>query len=395
VTVSGSNLLVIEPDQKSSVFMHHMFTRAGYNVQVALTGKEGLIIAWRDLPDIIVTEMDLQDIDASELIRKLRQDQRTQRTTIVGLTHLSDPQVSADGMEAGLDHFIVKQADAVEMLMRYLRQEVLPQDHTGESLSRLPSNQIIAFLGAKGGVGTSSICINTAHHIGLDAGAETTLVCDLVLPLGSLRWITGARETLTLLELTQLPSSQLSQEYLDEYLQPPQGWSFKLLAGVKSPAESESVKADRIAPLLQYLRTSFSHIIVDLGRNLSALARVVMAQADRLVIILQADEECVSNALAIQEFLATNGIDPEHIWFVSNRPLPSEGMTTDAVIGRLGGSIAGAIPNMREQFALVNTLHAPVHLRFPEHRVNLTIQRLAKQILQAELEGHPSSEPLA
>jgi hypothetical protein len=50
---------------------------------------------------------------------------------------------------------------------------------------------------------------------------------------------------------------------------------------------------------------------------------------------------------------------------------------------------------MREQFALVNTLHAPVHLRFPEHRVNLTIQRLAKQILQAELEGHPSSEPLA
>jgi DNA-binding response OmpR family regulator len=90
--VSGAKLLIIEPDQKTSVFMHHMLTRAGYDVQVAPSGKEGLIIAWRDLPDIIVTEMDLEDIASDELIRKLRHDQRTQRTITVGLTHLSDPQ---------------------------------------------------------------------------------------------------------------------------------------------------------------------------------------------------------------------------------------------------------------------------------------------------------------
>jgi MinD-like ATPase involved in chromosome partitioning or flagellar assembly len=142
------------------------------------------------------------------------------------------------------------------------------------------------------------------------------------------------------------------------------------------------------------MRNRYSHIIVDLGRNISPLARVVMAQADRLVIILQADEECVSNAIAIREFLEAHGIDPSQIWYVSNRPLPSEGMTTEAVIGRLGGAVAVAVPNMREQLALVNTLHAPIQLRFPEHRVNLSIQRLATQILEGELEVHPTSEPL-
>jgi Flp pilus assembly CpaE family ATPase len=142
------------------------------------------------------------------------------------------------------------------------------------------------------------------------------------------------------------------------------------------------------------MRTRYPHVIVDLGRNLSPLARVVMAQADRLVIILQADEECVSNALAIREFLVASGINLERIWFAANRPLPSEGMTTDAVIGRLGDAIAAAVPNMREQFALVNTLHAPVQMRFPEHRVNLTLKRLADQLLVGEIERHITSEPL-
>lgn len=393
--MSGPKLLIIDPDKKTSVFIHHLLTRAGYDVQVAPSGKEGLIIAWRDLPDVIVTEMDFEDIEADELIRKLRHDQRTQRTVIVGLTHLSDPKVSAGGMEAGLDHFIMKQADAVDNLIQYLRYEVDPQDHSGELPPQRAANQIIAFLGAKGGVGTSSICINLAHHIGLLSGAEKTLVCDLVLPLGSLRWITGLRETLDLAELTQLPSSELTQAYLDEHLIPPQGWSFRLLAGVKTPQEAEAVQADRIAPLLQTLRTRYAHIIVDLGRNISALARVVMAQADRLIIILQADEECVSNAIAIREFLEANGIDPKQIWFVPNRPLPTDGMTTETVIGRLGDAVAAAVPNMREQLSLVNTLHAPIQLRFPEHRVNLAIEHLAAQLIQGEIDPHPTSEPRA
>lgn len=395
MAVSGTNLLLIEPDQKTSVFMHHMLTRAGYTVQVAPSGKEGLIIAWRDLPDVIITEMDLADIDAAELIRKLRQDQRTERTTIVGLTHLSDPQISGAGMEAGLDKFLVKQVDAVDMLLRYLQREHAIPDHSGEMKLPPASNQVFAFLGVKGGLGTSSISINTAHHIGLKSEAVDTLACDFVLPLGSLRWITGSRDTLDILELTRLNSSELTQDFLDEYLLQPQGWSFRLLAGLRSPKEAESVNAERIAPLLQTLRTLFSNTIIDLGRNLSPLARMVMAQADRLIVVLQADEECVSNAVETREFLIENGIDTEKIWFVSNRPLPSEGMTTDIVMGRLGDALAAAIPNMQEQFALVNTLHAPVHLRFPEHRVNLTLQRLADQLLRGELEKHPASEPRA
>jgi Flp pilus assembly CpaE family ATPase len=227
------------------------------------------------------------------------------------------------------------------------------------------------------------------------SGIDQTLVCDLVLPLGSLRWITGLHETLDLAELTQLSSSDLTAAYLDEKIRPPQGWSFHFIAGVRTPHEAEAVQADRIAPLLQSLRTRYAHIIVDLGRNISPMARVVMLQADRVVIVLQADEECVSNAQALQDFCEVNGVNPAQIWYVTNRPLPTEGMTTEMVINRLGGSVAAAVPNMREQMALVNTLHAPIQLRFPEHRVNLSIERLAAQILQGELDPHPTSEPLA
>ncbi len=69
-------------------------TQAGFEVQVVPTGKEGLIAAWSDPPDIIVTELDLPDIDYVELIQKFKKDQRTSRTTLIGFTHLSAPEAT-------------------------------------------------------------------------------------------------------------------------------------------------------------------------------------------------------------------------------------------------------------------------------------------------------------
>ncbi len=68
--MKDKSILLIEPDRKTATFIHHMLSNAGYEVEIAPTGKEGLIIAWRDQPDIIVTELELPDIEGIELIQK-------------------------------------------------------------------------------------------------------------------------------------------------------------------------------------------------------------------------------------------------------------------------------------------------------------------------------------
>ncbi len=376
------SLLVIEPDRKTAVFIHHMLTQAGYEVQVIPTGKEGLIAAWSDPPDIIVTELDLPDIDFVELIQKFKKDQRTSRTTLIGFTHLSAPEATVAGIDAGLDHIIIKQTDAVEVLISYLAEE---QQTAGKEKSAAATPhlaQVIAFLGAKGGVGTSSICINIAHLISQAVGPHKTVVLDLVLPIGSLCEITGMMGPPDVVDLTKLEPSQLTHEYLRENLLVPQAWDIKFIPGASGPDQAESLNADRLAPLLQSLRSTYEYVIVDLGRNLSPLARLVMSVAEDLVLVLMPDEECVGNAHAIADFLDSHGIQTDQLQYISNRPLPSEGLTQRTLADRMEVEMLAAVPNIGTQFTLLNSLHAPLQLRFPDERANLILKDAASRLLQ-------------
>jgi Flp pilus assembly CpaE family ATPase len=376
------SLLVIEPDRKTSVFIHHMLTQAGYEVQVVPTGKEGLIAAWSDPPDIIVTELDLPDIDFIELIQKFKKDQRTSRTKLIGFTQLSAPEASVAGINAGLDHIIIKQTDAVEVLISYLTEGQRADAPEKNAAAAPHLAQVIAFLGAKGGVGTSSICINIAHLISQAVGPGKTVVLDLVLPIGSLCEITGMMGPPDVVDLTKLEPSQLTHEYLRENLLTPQAWDIKFIPGASSPEHAGRLNADRLAPLLQSLRSTYEFVIVDLGRNLSPLARLVMSVAEDLVLVLMPDEECVGNAHAIADYLDSHGIQTDRLLYISNRPLPSEGLTQRTLADRMEVEMLAAVPNIGTQFTLLNSLHAPLQLRFPDERANLILKDAAARLLQ-------------
>jgi len=378
--MKDKSILLIEPDRKTATFIHHMLSNAGYEVEIAPTGKEGLIIAWRDQPDIIVTELELPDIEGIELIQKFRQDHRTQKTPLYGFTAQSNPELTVEAMDAGLDQFIVKQSDAVDELLRQLSgEEIIPQ--VTHPVSGPPQKGALTiFLGVKGGVGTSSICLNVAQQLSKLDPETSIAVVDLVLPIGSLATITGSQSDIDLNYLSNMSVNELTPDFLRQHLPTPHGWAFKLVQGAPDPFRAAELNSDRLASILQVLRKAYGHVILDIGRNLSKLALVALTQADAVVTVLIPEPECVANALAIHAFLDEEGIEDPHILFVTNRPLPSEGFTTELAAGALGRGVDVAVTHMGADLQLANSLHAPLSLRFPEERVTRAIDILATKI---------------
>ena len=378
--MKDKSILLIEPDRKTATFIHHMLSNAGYKVEIAPTGKEGLIIAWRDQPDIIVTELDLPDIEGIELIQKFRQDHRTKKTPLYGFTAQSNPEITVGSMDAGLDHLIVKQSDAVDELLRQLSsEEIIPQ--VSHTVSGPPQRGALTiFLGVKGGVGTSSICLNVAHQLSKLDPETSIAVCDFVLPIGSLATITGSQSEIDLNYLSSMSVNELNPDFLHQHLPTPHGWSFKIVQGPPDPFQAAELNSDRLASILQVLRNAYDHVILDIGRNLSALALVALTQADAVITVLIPEPECVANALAIHAFLEEAGIDDPDILLVTNRPLPSEGFSTETAAGALGKDVDVAVPNMGADLQLANSLHAPLYLRFPEERVTRSLDILAAKI---------------
>ncbi len=376
------HLLLIEPDESIATFMRQTLSRVGFHVQVVFSGKEGLINAWRDQPDIIVLELDLPDLDGLEVIRKLRGDQRTSRKIIVGLTSRSQPEDTTAGLEAGLDQYIVKQTDAIDTLLRYLAGEQRVGQLKQKAKGPIPSNHLIAFLSAKGGVGTSSLCLNIASQIARQASNRTVAVLDLVLPIGSLAQITGSKRPIDLVQLTKMSSGELTPEFLRKNLPAPRSWGFYLVPGCDDPHQAVNLPTDRLPPIIQTLQAAFDYLVVDIGRDLSHLAMLVLRQADAIVMILTPDELGISSSLSVRNYLHAEGVPKDRLIFISNRPLATEGMNVDAIQATFGQEFDISIPNMGASFHLANSLHAPLHLRFPEESITFTIDRFSTNLLQ-------------
>jgi two-component system response regulator MprA len=109
-------VLVIEDDDSVRAAVRRALLLAGYEVIQAPTGQEGLLRAQTDVPDAIVLDLGLPDIDGVQLCMRLRD--AGNRTPVLMLTARAAIEDRVDGLEAGADDYLVKPYDVRELQAR-------------------------------------------------------------------------------------------------------------------------------------------------------------------------------------------------------------------------------------------------------------------------------------
>ena len=109
-------ILVIEDDDSVRSAVRRALLLGGYEVLVAATGEEGLLTIATELPDAIVLDLGLPDIDGMEVCRRLRA--LGNRTPILMLTARVEVEDRIDGLEAGADDYLIKPYDVRELQAR-------------------------------------------------------------------------------------------------------------------------------------------------------------------------------------------------------------------------------------------------------------------------------------
>jgi len=377
----SSQVLLIEPDAKTATFLSRAMGERGYEVTVSSSGKEGLIVAWRDQPDIIVLELELPDLDGLEVVKRLRKESRTERKTVIAVTQRSKPEETLAGLDVGLDYYVVKQADAVEVLLRLMARAAQPEVvHHGEP--ERPLGTLIPFVSAKGGVGTTSVCLNVACHIARAETEKSVVVVDLVLPIGNVAQITGVKTQTDIVSLTELEPMELSTQLLQRELPIAPAWGFTVVPGCKDPAQAARLQAQRLGPAIQTLRAAFDTVIVDVGRNLSRLAMLVLSQASSVAVVMSPDPTSAANTRAMLQYMQHEAILAERIFVISNRALGVEDLTGPPLEAIVGRPVDRGIPNLGKNFNLANNLHAPLHLRFPEDAAVDALRDIANGLIE-------------
>jgi MinD-like ATPase involved in chromosome partitioning or flagellar assembly len=130
------------------------------------------------------------------------------------------------------------------------------------------------------------------------------------------------------------------------------------------------------------MRASFDYTFVDLGRTLSRLSFLLFTQADAIVFLVGPDEPSAENGRRILGFLKEEGVPPERVLVVLNRPIAGEQMSGQDLAHRLGRPVDTAIANAGSHFALANSLHTPFSLRFPEETASQALKDLATRVTE-------------
>lgn len=116
--MSGGRILVVEDDFDISGMLQLYFKNQGYEVYVAPRGGVALEMTRQNMPNVIVLDIMLPDIDGYEVCRQLRTNLRTSHIPIIFLTQKDERNDKIQGLELGADDYITKPFDLEELRLR-------------------------------------------------------------------------------------------------------------------------------------------------------------------------------------------------------------------------------------------------------------------------------------
>lgn len=142
--MSKGRILVVEDDFDISNMLRIYFSGQGYDVQVAPRGGDALAMTRKQLPQLIVLDIMLPDMNGYDVCRELRQTTRTSHIPIIFLTQKDERSDKIIGLELGADDYITKPFDIEELKLRVKNQiDRAERENYTDPNSGLPSSAII------------------------------------------------------------------------------------------------------------------------------------------------------------------------------------------------------------------------------------------------------------
>jgi two-component system, OmpR family, response regulator MprA len=112
----GMRLLVVDDDRALRDVLRRALSLSGYEVVLATTGAEALSEVTTSVPDAVVLDVGLPDIDGLEVCRLLRREGN--RVPVLMLTARDAVSDRIDGLDAGADDYLIKPFDVDELRAR-------------------------------------------------------------------------------------------------------------------------------------------------------------------------------------------------------------------------------------------------------------------------------------
>lgn len=256
-------------------------------------------------------------------------------TKVVVIGHVNDVILYRDLIRQGVSEYLVAPVGPLQIV------QTVASLYQGERAG--PVGRVIAFIGAKGGTGSSTIAHNCAWEMARHSDAETTIV-DLNLAYGTTALDFNVDGTSGILDALSQPE-RIDSLLIDRLLVKA-GGKLSLLCGPGGIDRDIRIEPHAVETILTALRTNVPCIVVDLPSLWAPWIKFTLLHADHIVLTAEPDLASLANARTLVEMLkAERPNDPPPKLVLNRVGMPKRPEISAADFRKaVGIDIAAAIP---------------------------------------------------
>jgi pilus assembly protein CpaE len=400
-------ILICARDPELRGELESALSGAGY-ATTSVTTPADAVASMRSRPaDLIVAE----GLAASGAIASLRTaGEGGTVTPILIVAPAHDVEARIAFLEAGADDVIPGTFARNELEGRVMALLIRAGRVRPELAARAARGELIAFFSPKGGVGTTTLAVNTALLLagGGTAGANASasgptpdegaspgarvLLIDLDLQFGQVATHLNLSPRYDLAGLASdeqaLGDSELARAYVTTH---PSGLA--VLAAPPRPESDFRVTVDHLERIVEVMRPMYDHIIVDLGSRLDPRSLWLLEQADVHAFVLFPEIAALRSMSLLNAFLAETTPLHARALLVINHVVPTELLKARDVENLLRAKPVAEIPYTDVDMMRSINEGVPLVVARPQSPAALALQRLAQATVGIDAGTNSANRP--
>jgi pilus assembly protein CpaE len=381
----AEKILVIDDDVDTLKLVGLILQRQGYEVRVANSGAQALTILETDLPDLILLDIMMPEMDGYEVAKKLRTEIPTTDIPIIMFTAKSQLDDKVMGFEAGADDYLTKPTQPRELLAHI--KAVLTRSTKGRKTGPIitPSSSergfMIGVLGAKGGLGVSTIAVNLGIAL-RESHKKDVIIADFRPGQGSIGLELGYPKTEGLNRLLELKVNEISVQEIESQLVVHSSGVSLLLSSHRPSDSKYAFAAPHFEAIARQLPFLARHVVLDLGSSYTPTAEKVLPLCNEVIIVVEPVPHTITQSRLLLDELISSGFSAEKVTAVLiNRYRSGVQLSWSQVQEQLKHNIAVIFTPANELTYQAAASGVPLFAQQPDSLTTQQFQKLAEKIV--------------
>ncbi len=347
-------------------------------------------------PDLVIVTLDADKNKALQMIGQLSVEHP--KLPILTISH--DHQALLQSLQKGAKYFLTHPVGLEDMLAALRRAlgesggSDAPTAGGSASARQTGSSSMIAVLGSRGGVGTTTLAVNMAATLAADPTHQAALI-DLDLTLGDadIALEVSGFENISIADLAR-NIERLDMNFLRRAMAKHEPTGLSILRHPLEIAEVGAIHEQHVERILNLLKISYTHLVLDLSKCLLPTDLMALRMADVIMLVAQLELSSLRNVVRLIHCMSGEEGLADKIRVVINRQgsdSVEEGISPKKAEEVIGKPIFWQVPNDTKAVIGARVAGHPLVKHAPKSRVQQSIYGLT-QALYGKPVGAPGEQ---